>query len=45
MNASPEPDGRLVLDLFHPTLERLVEPDGRPLLKDTDLMVWTAWKD
>jgi SAM-dependent methyltransferase len=24
-----EPGGRLVLDLFHPTFERLVEPDGR----------------
>ena len=24
-----EPGGRLVLDLFHPTFERLVEPDGQ----------------
>ncbi len=28
-----EPGGRLVLDLFHPSLDRLVEPDGVPRLE------------
>jgi SAM-dependent methyltransferase len=49
-----EPGGRLVLDLFHPTFERLIEPDGEWRLErefahpgsGAPLALWSrAWRD